>query len=189
MKRSQPEKTIPRAMRTVTLRLILFYVLSITVMLSMTPWDTMGSGITGQSICAGFCEGRHSLCREDHEPGCHHRRSFQRQHQSLSHQPDPVFAVAGRLCREGARNARQERRTLHCPDRVDRRNGRGHSAGDLRSRAGRSCCFTASRWPECSSSGSSSCSRTCSFAARSDKRASHSFRSACRSRLTRRSQL
>ncbi|HWE83374.1 MAG TPA: amino acid permease [Terracidiphilus sp.] len=51
---SQPEKTIPRAMRTVTLRLILFYVLSITVMLSMTPWDRMGSGLTGSPFVLAF---------------------------------------------------------------------------------------------------------------------------------------
>jgi AAT family amino acid transporter len=50
----QPEKTIPRAMRTVSLRLILFYVLSIIVMLSMTPWDTMGSGITGSPFVFAF---------------------------------------------------------------------------------------------------------------------------------------
>jgi L-asparagine transporter-like permease len=51
---SQPEKTIPRAMRTVTLRLILFYVLSISVMLSITPWDRMGSGITGSPFVLAF---------------------------------------------------------------------------------------------------------------------------------------
>ncbi len=50
----QPEKTIPRAMRTVSLRLILFYVLSITVMLSMTPWNQMGSGITGSPFVLAF---------------------------------------------------------------------------------------------------------------------------------------
>jgi amino acid transporter, AAT family len=51
---SQPELTIPRAMRSVTVRLILFYVLSITVMLSMTPWDKMGSGITGSPFVLAF---------------------------------------------------------------------------------------------------------------------------------------
>jgi len=51
---SQPEKTIPRAMRSVTLRLILFYVLSITVMLAMTPWDRMGSGLTGSPFVLAF---------------------------------------------------------------------------------------------------------------------------------------
>ncbi|MGA7313448.1 MAG: amino acid permease, partial [Silvibacterium sp.] len=52
----QPEKTIPRAMRTVTLRLILFYVLSITVMLSMTPWDMMGNGLTGSPFVLAFAK-------------------------------------------------------------------------------------------------------------------------------------
>jgi len=52
----QPEKTIPRAMRTVTLRLILFYVLSVTVMLSMTPWNMMGSGITGSPFVLAFAK-------------------------------------------------------------------------------------------------------------------------------------
>ena len=52
----QPEKTIPRAMRTVIFRLILFYVLSITVMLSMTPWNMMGSGITGSPFVLAFAK-------------------------------------------------------------------------------------------------------------------------------------
>jgi len=52
----QPQKTIPRAMRTVTLRLILFYVLSITVMLSMTPWNMMGSGISGSPFVLAFAK-------------------------------------------------------------------------------------------------------------------------------------
>ena len=52
----QPEKTIPRAMRTVTVRLILFYVLSITVMLSMTPWNMMDSGITGSPFVLAFAK-------------------------------------------------------------------------------------------------------------------------------------
>jgi amino acid transporter, AAT family len=50
----QPEKTIPRAMRTVSLRLILFYVLSMIVMLSMTPWNRMGSGIAGSPFVLAF---------------------------------------------------------------------------------------------------------------------------------------
>ncbi|HZD76186.1 MAG TPA: amino acid permease [Acidobacteriaceae bacterium] len=50
----QPAKTIPRAMRTVTLRLILCYVLSIAVMLAMTPWDKMSSGLTGSPFVFAF---------------------------------------------------------------------------------------------------------------------------------------
>ncbi|HZB87173.1 MAG TPA: amino acid permease, partial [Terracidiphilus sp.] len=50
----QPAKTIPRAMRTVVARLILCYVLSITVMLAMTPWDKMSSGLTGSPFVFAF---------------------------------------------------------------------------------------------------------------------------------------
>jgi len=38
-----PSISIPRAMRTIVYRLIVFYVLAITVMLAMTPWDRTGS--------------------------------------------------------------------------------------------------------------------------------------------------
>jgi AAT family amino acid transporter len=50
----EPEKTIPRAMRTIVFRLILFYVLAMTVMLAMTPWNQMGSGITGSPFVGAF---------------------------------------------------------------------------------------------------------------------------------------
>src|SRR6267378_648058 len=45
----RPEESIPRAMRTIVFRLILFYVLAITIMLAMTPWNHAGTGtgITG----------------------------------------------------------------------------------------------------------------------------------------------
>jgi amino acid transporter, AAT family len=52
----EPERTIPRAIRNVTLRLILFYVLSVSVMLSMTPWNRMGSGITGSPFVLAFAQ-------------------------------------------------------------------------------------------------------------------------------------
>jgi L-asparagine transporter-like permease len=52
-----PETSIPRAMRTLVLRLILFYVLAIAVMLMMTPWRELaegGSGITGSPFVRAF---------------------------------------------------------------------------------------------------------------------------------------
>jgi L-asparagine transporter-like permease len=52
----EPERSIPCAIRNVVVRLILFYVLSITVMLSMTPWDRMGSGITGSPFVLAFAK-------------------------------------------------------------------------------------------------------------------------------------
>ena len=50
----RPAETIPRAMRTIVFRLILFYVLAITVMLAMTPWNHLGSGITGSPFVEAF---------------------------------------------------------------------------------------------------------------------------------------
>src|SRR5947209_14271916 len=38
-----PERSIPRAMRTIVFRLIVFYVLAITIMLAMAPWNHSGS--------------------------------------------------------------------------------------------------------------------------------------------------
>jgi L-asparagine transporter-like permease len=52
-----PETSIPRAMRTMVLRLILFYVLAIAVMLMMSPWRELaegGGGITGSPFVRAF---------------------------------------------------------------------------------------------------------------------------------------
>jgi amino acid transporter, AAT family len=52
-----PETSIPRAMRTMVLRLIIFYILAITVMLMMTPWNQIGEGgrgITGSPFVRAF---------------------------------------------------------------------------------------------------------------------------------------
>jgi L-asparagine transporter-like permease len=54
-----PETSIPQAMRTMVVRLILFYVLAIGVMLLMTPWRQLGetrsgSGITGSPFVRAF---------------------------------------------------------------------------------------------------------------------------------------
>jgi L-asparagine transporter-like permease len=50
-----PQTSIPRAMRTVVLRLIIFYVCAITVMLAMTPWSQTGSAtISGSPFVRAF---------------------------------------------------------------------------------------------------------------------------------------
>ena len=51
-----PEESIPRAMRTIVFRLILFYVLAIAIMLAMTPWNHQrtGTGITGSPFVTAF---------------------------------------------------------------------------------------------------------------------------------------
>jgi amino acid transporter, AAT family len=52
----RPEVTIPRAMRNIVWRLILFYVLAIAIMVSMVPWDesTGSSGISGSPFVTAF---------------------------------------------------------------------------------------------------------------------------------------
>ena len=53
----QPERSIPLAMRTMVLRLIIFYVLAIAVMLMMTPWRELaegGRGVTGSPFVRAF---------------------------------------------------------------------------------------------------------------------------------------
>ncbi len=52
-----PEHSIPRAMRTMVLRLILFYLLAISVMLMMTPWDQIAGAertIAGSPFVRAF---------------------------------------------------------------------------------------------------------------------------------------
>ena len=51
-----PEVTIPRAMRTIVLRLILFYVLAITAMVAITPWDqtAVGNELTASPFVRAF---------------------------------------------------------------------------------------------------------------------------------------
>ena len=53
---SNPEKSIPRAMRTIVYRLICFYVLATIAMLAMTPWNRLGTdgAITGSPFVAAF---------------------------------------------------------------------------------------------------------------------------------------
>jgi amino acid transporter, AAT family len=51
-----PEHSIPRAMRTIVYRLIFFYVLAISAMLAMTPWNRVGSEteISGSPFVSAF---------------------------------------------------------------------------------------------------------------------------------------
>jgi amino acid transporter, AAT family len=51
-----PEVTVPRAMRNIVWRLILFYVLAIAIMVAMVPWDqsTSASGLSGSPFVTAF---------------------------------------------------------------------------------------------------------------------------------------
>jgi amino acid transporter, AAT family len=53
----QPDTSIPRAMRTMVLRLIVFYLLAIGAMLMITPWNRLAEGggdITGSPFVRAF---------------------------------------------------------------------------------------------------------------------------------------
>ncbi len=52
----QPEISIPRAMRNIVWRLILFYVLAVAIMVCMVPWDqsTTSSGLSGSPFVMAF---------------------------------------------------------------------------------------------------------------------------------------
>ena len=50
-----PEQSIPRAMRTIVFRLIIFYVVAISIMLAMTPWNRTGSAsVSGSPFVRAF---------------------------------------------------------------------------------------------------------------------------------------
>ena len=52
----RPEATIPRAMRNIVWRLILFYVLAVAIMVAMVPWDqsTSSSSLSGSPFVTVF---------------------------------------------------------------------------------------------------------------------------------------
>jgi L-asparagine transporter-like permease len=50
----RPEVTIPRAMRNIVYRLILFYVLAIAVMITMVPWNQTGNSLSGSPFVTAF---------------------------------------------------------------------------------------------------------------------------------------
>jgi amino acid transporter, AAT family len=51
----EPTKSIPRAMRTIVFRLIVFYVFAIAIMLAMTPWNRTGSAsVSGSPFVRAF---------------------------------------------------------------------------------------------------------------------------------------
>ncbi len=186
---AQPEKTIPRAMRTVIpsahpLLRALYHRDALD-----DPVGQDGQRHHRQSVCTGFRE-RSAF------PSPRSIMNLVVITAALSSANTNLYLTSRTLfslshdgyVSESARKPRQEWRTLLRPDRVDRRHGSGHPARHLRSRTslpaalrrgGRRNVLRLDRHP----------ARTpCPFADQWDKRASLCFRSACRSRLTRRSR-
>jgi len=54
----RPEVTIPRAMRNIVYRLILFYVLAIAIMVTMVPWNQAGAVLSGSPFVTAFAAAR-----------------------------------------------------------------------------------------------------------------------------------
>lgn len=54
----RPEVTIPRAMRNIVYRLILFYVLAIAIMVTMVPWNQAGGALSGSPFVTAFAAAR-----------------------------------------------------------------------------------------------------------------------------------
>jgi amino acid transporter, AAT family len=125
----QPDVTIPRAMRSVTLRLILFYVLSITVMLSMTPWDTMGNDITGSPFMLAFVK-----VGIPYAAGIMNLVVITAALSSANTNLYLTSRTLFSLSHDGVRKPERKWSTLHRSDGVDSRHGRGHPAGHLYSR-------------------------------------------------------
>ena len=49
-----PEVSIPRAMRSIVYRLILFYVFAIAIMVTMVPWNQTGGSLSGSPFVTAF---------------------------------------------------------------------------------------------------------------------------------------
>ncbi len=53
-----PETTIPRAMRNIVYRLIIFYVLAIAIMVTMAPWNQSASSVSGSPFVTAFASAK-----------------------------------------------------------------------------------------------------------------------------------
>jgi AAT family amino acid transporter len=118
-----PEVTIPRAMRNIVWRLILFYVLAIAIMVTMVPW---------KSFCDCVLGCTHSLCPRHDDFRRTHGRALERQYESLSFHPNAFFSGPRRLRSAVDGQGEPQRRAASCAAGLDCRDHRSDSAGHLR---------------------------------------------------------
>ena len=110
-----PVRTIPAALRTMALRLFLFYILALTIVVTFVPWTETGATVVTQSPFVRVFA--HSGIR--HAAGIMNfvvleRRAVEHEHQCLSVLANAVLAVARRvraalLGQARARTARRSR--------------------------------------------------------------------------------
>ena len=103
----RPEESIPRAMRTIVFRLILFYVLAITVMLAMTPLGH-GRRYYWESVRERLYRRGHSLWCKHYESGGDHGGPLKFQHRPVPQHAHAVFPVEGTI-RPGMARAPQRK--------------------------------------------------------------------------------
>ncbi len=103
-----PRIAITRAFRSTAIRLILFYLLTLAVMLAIVPWNQAG---TTTSPFVRVMQVSHiPLCRRHSQSGRAHRGALRHEQPALHHQPHALLARARGLCSRRARPAHSRRR-------------------------------------------------------------------------------
>ncbi len=109
-----PVKSIPAALRTMALRLFLFYILALAIVVTFVPWTETGATVVTQSpFVQGLRAYRHPPCGGHHELRGAERRAVEHEHQCVSMLAHAVLAVARRLRTALARAAERERHADH----------------------------------------------------------------------------
>ena len=128
-----PEVTIPRAMRSIVWRLILFYVLAIAIMVTIVPWNQTGSSsaLSGSPFVTAFSAAHIPFRIFDHELRGPHGCIIEREHEPLSFHSNAFLSGQGRLCPRMDGQSEPQRGATSRAAGFNRRNHRSHSARDL----------------------------------------------------------
>jgi len=107
-----PVRTIPAALRSMALRLFLFYILALTIVVTFVPWTETGATVVTQSpFRAHLCALGYSPCCRDHEFRGLERRAVEHEHQCVF-----VLAYAVFLSRGGFATVLGQARKERHPD-------------------------------------------------------------------------
>ena len=117
-----PGRAITHAFRATMLRLVLFYVLTLALILAIVPWTTIASGAAGVAL-------RHGDAPHAHPRGCGHRQlrdpcgcAVGHEQPALHHRAHAVFHLARRLRTQGLGRLTSHGVPLLCAADVDGRD-------------------------------------------------------------------